>query len=176
VELYLKQFQEEEVLRTLTLIRLGNLYGFTENPKKMHRGFFDSAIFDACQGREITCFGDGNFLRDFIHIDDLIAGILAFIESSTGTADGMFNLAGGTGHTLKEALNTIGELLISAGKGPMRIKYQDFPLNAYDIEKRNHVADISLVKKSINWIPTISLTDGISRSINYYSSINLEND
>jgi len=173
VELYLRQFQAEEVLNTLTLIRLGNLYGFTENPKQMHRGFFDNAIFDAYHGQEVTCYGDGNFLRDFIHVDDLIAGILAFIESSDGAADGMFNLAGGTGHTLRVALNEIGEQLNLVGKGPMRIRYQDFPLNAYSIEKRNHVADISLIKKSINWTPKISLSVGISKSINYYSSADI---
>jgi len=171
VELYLRQFQEERVLQTLTLIRLGNLYGFTDDSTQLHRGFFDKAIFDAYQGQEVTCFGDGNFLRDFIHVDDLITAIIAFVEASNEAANGMFNLAGGIGHTLREALVKIGEQLVLSGKEPIRVKYEDFPLGSYNIEKRNHIADISRVQESINWKPKISLSDGIRKSISHYLSL-----
>jgi nucleoside-diphosphate-sugar epimerase len=176
VELYLKQFQQEKVLDSLTFIRLGNLYGFTEDSKKLHRGFFDDAIFSAFEGSEVTCFGDGSFVRDFIHVDDLVTALFGFIEAPRGAVDGTFNLAGGTGYTLNEALELIGHSLISLGRDSIQVKNKDFPIDSYAIEKRSHIADISLVKKIIGWTPRISLAEGISRSINYYSLIGTKSD
>ena len=176
VELYLKQFRQEGVLDSLTLIRLGNLYGFTEDSKKLDRGFFDDAIFSAYKEHEVTCFGDGNFLRDFIHVDDLVAALLGIIESPLSAVNGTFNLAGGTGYTINEALELISESLIAMGKRPIRVNYRDFPVDSYGIEKRNHVADITLAKKVIGWTPEISLAEGISKSINYYSLIDAKSE
>jgi len=63
-EYYLKQYQYEGILGELTLLRLGNLYGFVDGHQTPHRGFFDNAIFRGFQGQPLTCFGDGNYLRD----------------------------------------------------------------------------------------------------------------
>ena len=168
VELYLKRYQQEDLLKTLTILRLGNLYGFLDGPKTRHRGFFDEAISSAFNGQEVACFGGGNFVRDFIHVDDVVSALISFIESEPGVANGTFNLASGVGHTLKDALSLIGQSLTSIGRNPIKIRMEEFPVNSYDIERRNHVADISRIKKTISWSPKISLSEGISQSIQYY--------
>jgi len=168
VELYLKRYQQEDLLKTLTILRLGNLYGFLDGQKKQHRGFFDEAIFSAFHGQEVACFGDGNFVRDFIHVDDVVSALISFLETEPGVANGTFNLASGVGYTLKDALLLIGESLTSIGRNTIKIRMEEFPVNSYDIERRNHVADISRIKKTISWSPKFSLSEGISRSIHYY--------
>lgn len=168
VELYLKSYKQEGILETLTILRLGNLYGFLGSPKKRHRGFFDEAISSAFRGEEVLCFGGGDFVRDFIHIDDVVSAFIGLIESEPGVTDGTFNLASGVGHTLKEALSLIGQSLTLIGRNSIKIRMEEFPLNSYKIERRNHVADISRIKQVISWSPKTSLTKGISQSIHYY--------
>ena len=168
VELYLKSYKQEGILETLTILRLGNLYGFLGSPKKRHRGFFDEAISSAFRGEEVLCFGEGDFVRDFIHIDDVVSAFIGLIESEPGVTDGTFNLASGVGHTLKEALSLIGQSLTLIGRNSIKIRMEEFPLNSYKIERRNHVADISRIKQVISWSPKTSLTKGISQSIHYY--------
>ena len=168
VELYLKSYKQEGILETLTILRLGNLYGFLGSPKKRHRGFFDEAISSAFRGEEVLCFGGGDFVRDFIHVDDVVSAFIGLIESEPGVTDGTFNLANGVGHTLKEALSLIGQSLTLIGRNSIKIKMEEFPLNSYKIERRNHVADISRIKQVISWSQKTSLAKGISQSIHYY--------
>jgi nucleoside-diphosphate-sugar epimerase len=167
-ELYLKQFQNEGVLRNLTLLRLGNLYGFLGGNQVKHRGFFDNAIYSGYLGKEIICFGDGNFLRDFIHIDDVISALIALIESKGNSSNGKFNLASGIGYTIKDALSEINHSLRVLDKSAVPIRYEPFPESAYGIEQRNHVADISLLVNEIGWKPSITLSQGIIQSLKYY--------
>lgn len=167
-ELYLKQFQNEGILRNLTLLRLGNLYGFLGGNQVKHRGFFDSAIYSAFLGQELTCFGDGNYLRDFIHVDDVINALVTLVESTGTSSNGKFNLASGIGFTIKDALTNINNSLAALGMPAVPIRYETFPENAYGIEQRNHVADISLIVKEIGWKPSITLSEGINRSLKYY--------
>lgn len=167
-ELYLKQFQNEGVLRNLTLLRLGNLYGFLGGNQVNHRGFFDNAIYSAYLGKELVCFGEGNFLRDFIHIDDVINALVALIESKGNSSDGKFNLASGIGYTIKDALSQINNSLRELGKSAVFIRHELFPEGAYGIEQRNHIADISLIVNRIGWKPSITLSEGIIRSLKYY--------
>ncbi len=168
IELYLKQYQQEGILGNLSLLRLGNLYGFVSSQQTPHRGFFDNSIYSAFLGRELTCFGNGEFLRDFIHIDDVTDVIIKIIESNTKRTNGQFNLASGVGCTVKDALLLINEKLSYLNKSPVPIHFKEFPESAYGIERRNHVADISLLREAIGWAPRVSLSEGIERSIRHY--------
>jgi nucleoside-diphosphate-sugar epimerase len=168
IELYLKQYQHEGILGNLSLLRLGNLYGFVGNHQTPHRGFFDNAIYSAFLGLELTCFGNGEFLRDFIHVDDVTDAIINIIENKSERTNGKLNLASGVGYTLKDALSLINLKLNYLNRKTVQIRFKDFPENSYEIERRNHVADISLLQEAIGWSPRVSLSDGIERSIRHY--------
>ncbi len=46
------------------------------------------------------------------------------------------------------------------------IQYTDFPEGAYGIERRTHVADITMARTILNWVPVIALLEGIDKSLN----------
>jgi len=50
------------------------------------------------RGESITIFGDGEQQRDFIHVDDIVAGTIG----ATGRAEGTFNLGSGRGTSLNQ--------------------------------------------------------------------------
>ncbi len=65
----------------------------------------------ALKGEPITLWGDGEELREFLYIDDLVKSVvrLTFHEH-----DGVVNIVGGQGRTFKEAVEIISRLLPSA--------------------------------------------------------------
>ncbi len=59
------------------------------------------------RGEPPVIFGDGEQQRDFVHVHDIVDGILA----ATGTAPGTFNL--GSGRPM--SLNELAKLIVDAG-------------------------------------------------------------
>jgi UDP-glucose 4-epimerase len=167
VEKYLEQYFREGFFSNLTILRIGNLYGFLENFAKPNRGFLDMAIRFAFNGEVVECYGDGNYLRDFIHINDVGSAIEKFVALNPNKESEIYNLASGIGIFIGEALNVIGRELEAVGRQGIKIVFKDFPNWTYQLEKRNHVADISKTKKRITWEPIVSLSDGVSTSIKY---------
>jgi len=75
---------------------------------------------DACLGRrpELTVFGDdyetpdGTCIRDYIHVQDLArAHVLALGRLETGEPFQAFNLGTERGHSVKEVIDTVGQVL-----------------------------------------------------------------
>ncbi|MDO8336205.1 MAG: NAD-dependent epimerase/dehydratase family protein, partial [Candidatus Saccharibacteria bacterium] len=90
----------------LTHLRLGNVYG---NPK--NRGFIDLVIRSLLKHlvKPITLSNDGQTLRDYIFIDDVINAILA-IKNRT-THHGIINLVSGTSYSLRDIVMLIETLI-----------------------------------------------------------------
>lgn len=80
----------------VTVVRPFTGYGEDQSPNFPFR-----AILDRVKGREspLTVWGDGSQVRDWIHIDDVVAGIMAVAESGT---DQPVNLCTGIGHSMFE--------------------------------------------------------------------------
>ena len=93
----------------------------------------------------MTIVGDGNQTRDFIHVNDLVYAFLKVIKSKT--VNEIFNLGSGK----KNSINVIAKIF--GGKKKFIPKRPGEP--------RNSLADISKIKKRINWKPKISIEKGI---------------
>ncbi|MCK5055724.1 MAG: SDR family NAD(P)-dependent oxidoreductase [Candidatus Aminicenantes bacterium] len=116
----------------------------------------------AIENKGITIFGDGSQVRDYLFIDNLTdAFVKAGIEPA---ADGeVFNLGSGEGTTFKEMAKTIVDI---AGSGS--ITHVPWPDHYINVETGDFVADISKIKKIIDWKPEISLKEGIRRTVEFY--------
>jgi UDP-glucose 4-epimerase len=57
--------------------RFFNVYGPRQNPSSPYSGVVSIFIDSAIAGRELTINGDGEQVRDFIHIDDIVSRLLA---------------------------------------------------------------------------------------------------
>ena len=64
-------------------------------------------ITNLLNGKDLVIFGDGEQQRDFVHIDDIVAGTLASLDAMPGT----FNL--GTGRAT--SVNQLAALLTHRG-------------------------------------------------------------
>ena len=166
-ETYLEQFHNEGWIQQLVILRLGNLYGLNSENLKNHRGFLDKSIGLAAQGFPLRCFGTGNYLRDFIHIDDALEILVkAAVEENREKSERLqLNVATGIGTSIIDALKIINYSLVELGRPSVEIQFSNFPPDSYPIETRSHFADISGASRRFNWVPRVALHEGVQASL-----------
>ena len=166
-EKYLRYFACQKYGRSVTL-RLANVYGPGRESGSADRGILNRMILYALQDKPITLFGGGNYIRDYIYIDDVAD---AFIQAGRNIArcNGKnFIISTNHGYTLKEAVLIIKEILQSHMHKSLHIHNQPFPENLSPIEKRNFVGNNSHFCKITHWHPRYTLYQGINATINYF--------
>lgn len=116
-------------------------------------------IVQALKHEPLTIYGDGSQTRSFCYIDDLVAGLerLLFTDGLKGE---VVNLGNPTEKTIKEFALLIQDLT----KTSSDIVFQDLPSD--DPKKRN--PDISKAKRLLGWEPTVSLEEGLQKTIDYF--------
>ena len=111
----------------------------------------------ASEGKPLTVHGDGEMRRDYIHVTDVAAAIIASIESRVKSE--IFNV--GTGNNI--SVNAIVDIL--------RDFVPDLVVENIDAPKgyaKETLADASKAKKLLGWAATVDQPTGIRE---YYSSI-----
>src|SRR5204863_3691010 len=94
-----------------------NTYGPRQLMKHARQGFIGWFIKQAINGEEIQVFGDGQQLRGFNYVDDVVDALLIAGVSDKVTGD-YFNLGGERAVGLEELVKI---LLKAAGQGSYRI-------------------------------------------------------
>lgn len=115
------------------IVRPGNPYGPYQRPNGV-LGAITTFTYKALKDEEITVFGDGSVVRDYIYIDDAVRAIV-----NVANGDGkekVFNIGSGKGTDLNEILATIRKVL---GK-ELHVTYKegrsvDVPVNYLDMTR-----------------------------------------
>ena len=127
-----------------TILRLFNVYGNDSTS-----GVIVNFKENIQNNKPLIIFGDGKAIRDFVHVDDVINGIVLSISSKSG----IFNIASGNG----TSINDLAKLFIHLSEKKSEIIFKP----ARDGEIIHSVADISLAQKELGFFPQISLNDGL---------------
>jgi UDP-glucose 4-epimerase len=127
--------------------RLGNVYGPRQNP---HGEAGVVAIFThhLHAGRSPKLYGDGRPTRDYVHVADVAAALLA----ASGVA-GAFNVATG----VETDVTTLWEILLAASGTSVQPTFA--PLREGEL-KRSCI-DPSLARTELGWEPRIPLDQGL---------------
>jgi UDP-glucuronate decarboxylase len=118
-------------------------------------------VMQALRNEPITIYGDGEQTRSFCYVDDLIAGLIALMESPTNVT-GPVNLGNPIECTIRELAEKVIELTGSHSKLIM------VPLPMDDPQQRR--PDISKARRDLRWEPKIALEDGMMTTIEYFKS------
>lgn len=163
-ELYLKIYATAGVCRGVTL-RLSNVYGPGPASGAKDRGVLNTMVRKALQGKPLTVFGDGSFLRDYVYVED-VAWAFLFAASRIERINGRHFLIGsGEGHTLAAAVKLVAERVSRVIGKVIPVSHVALPPTQTPIDTRNFVADVSRFCKATGWRPRTRLEDGIDLTI-----------
>ena len=128
-----------------SILRLFNVYGDGHTS-----GVITNFRKNILKNIPLIIFGDGRAIRDFIHIDDVIDGIIISIKSTSG----IYNIASGTG----TSINDLAKLLIRLSGTNSEIIHTF----AREGEIIYSVANITKSQKELGFYTKISLDVGLN--------------
>jgi dTDP-L-rhamnose 4-epimerase len=149
----------ETVGAQLTILRLQNVYGIGQSLKNPYTGIISIFYNKARQGLDIPVFEDGNPVRDFIYVDDVVDAIYLAIQNS-GDSSETYNIGSGVGLTINELAKKIIDI---SGVESKIINTKQYRMG--DI--RHCIANVGKAKEIINFNPKISINEGIKLFIDW---------
>jgi nucleoside-diphosphate-sugar epimerase len=162
-EHYLLQYVREGWLDGCAL-RLANVYGGNREGQNSDRGVIDKVFQKALAGQTINIFGSGEFLRDYVHIDDVASAFyLAWLNREYVNGD-YFNIGTGVGTTLKEAFYLMARLAEEVTGREVNVISVEPPDSLSKIEYRSYVSCIEKFVSTSGWKPIYDLESGIRYS------------
>jgi len=142
------------------ILRIFNTYGPRMQPDDGR--VISNFIVQALKGENITVYGDGKQSRSFCYVDDLIRGMVAFMNAPDDCT-GPMNLGNPEEYTILDLANKITGLTGSSSRIVYKPLPQDDPL-----QRR---PDISLARERLGWQPSTSLEEGLQRTVEYFRSV-----
>lgn len=144
----------------IRIVRIFNTYGprMSINDGRVVSNF----IVQALQNQDITMYGEGLQTRSFCYVDDLIDGIINFMNYQ-GNDFGPINL----GNPSEFKIIELAQKVIKLTNSKSKIIYQDLPINDPLQRKPN----IDKARSLIKFAPKIDLESGLIRTIEYFKKL-----
>ena len=144
----------------IKVARIFNTYGPRMQPDDGR--VVSNFIVQALKDNDITIYGDGSQTRSFCYVDDLINGVLLFMNSGDDFT-GPVNM----GNPIEFSVKDLAEKIIQLTKSKSKIIYK--PLPEDDPKKRQ--PDISLIMDKLSWKPKVNIDEGLIQTIKYFKKI-----
>jgi nucleoside-diphosphate-sugar epimerase len=138
------------------IVRPFNQYGPGQTKQKLFPRFVQLAL----EGKPLTVYGDGSQTRDYVYVDDTVAGIWAARHLPAGE---VVNLCSGDEISVREIADRIVQVLASksvvatVGAGPRRPG-----------EVQRMVGDPGKARERLGWTVQVTLDEGIRRIAEWY--------
>ena len=119
-------------------------------------------ITQALSEEPITHYGEGKQTRSFCYVDDLVDGLISLMETSADVT-GPANL--GNSHEIK--IGALAERIVEITGSSSPIIRKPLPPD----DPRQRCPDTTLARQLLNWQTTVSLDEGLTRTVDYYRRI-----
>lgn len=155
-----------------TGLRFFTVYGPMGRPDMAYFGFTDKIV----KGQSIKVFNNGDMMRDFTYVDDIVEGIIRLVDKApkpnsewSEEKDGastswapykIYNIGNHSPVSLLEFIETIEKHIgIKADK-------EFLPMQPGDVQKT--YADVSDLERDIDFKPSTTLDEGIGKFVAWY--------
>ncbi|MGI8905410.1 MAG: dTDP-glucose 4,6-dehydratase [Candidatus Sumerlaeaceae bacterium] len=137
------------------ITRCSNNYGPYQFPEKL----IPLAIINAYNWNAIPVYGDGLYVRDWLHVDDHCAAIEYVL--SYGQPGQVYNIGGGTEINNLELIKRILKIM---DRPTSLIKHvEDRP--GHD---RRYSIDWSKIRRELDWKPEVNFEQGLEQTVQWY--------
>ena len=163
-ESYLKYYARMGFVRGTTL-RLTNVYGPGPKSSSEDRGILNMMANRALSGNNLTLYGNGEFIRDYIYVEDTLNAFLLALPNMDALNEKHFVLGSGEGNSISKALHQIADRANEKTGNQVKVEHIDPPTGLSPIENRNFIADPASFTEITGWQPQYSLSEGIDRTL-----------
>ena len=138
-----------------TVLRYPNVYGPRQNP---HGEAGVNAIFIGLMlaGKRPRIFGDGNAVRDYLYVSDVVDANALALEKGSGE---VLNLGTGIGTSVNDIVRELKALL-----GFREDAIHDAPRPG---EVQRIYLDASRAQRVLGWTPKVDFTEGLRRTVEW---------
>ena len=143
----------------IKVARIFNTYGPNMSPNDGR--VVSNFIMQALQSHDITIYGDGNQTRSFCYVDNLVSGLIKLMESPEDI-HGPINL----GNPVELTVRDLAELIVKKTSSNSKIIFKNLPLD----DPKQRKPDISKAKEILGWAPDIEISEGLDKTIKYFST------
>lgn len=139
------------------ITRCSNNYGPYQFPEKL----IPLTILNALAGRTIPVYGDGLYVRDWIHVSDHSRAVWTALEK--GKAGAVYNFGGDAERPNLEVVRLILEY---TGASADLIRHVT-DRKGHD---RRYAMDFTLAKRELDWNPRVVFEQGLKETVQWYTS------
>ncbi|MGH9315397.1 MAG: SDR family oxidoreductase [Vicinamibacterales bacterium] len=157
-EQYMQMFTRLYGLETVT-IRFFNVFGPRQDPSSPYCGVISVFISALVDGRRPTIYGDGEQTRDFTYVSNVVDGVLRACEAPKASGE-VINVATGGRISLNQLFSMVRALTGSSFE-PVYAEER-----AGDV--RDSQADITKACELLGYTPSVSLEEGLNRTLEWY--------
>ena len=144
----------------IKVVRIFNTYG-----PRMHQNdgrVVSNFIVQALRNEPITIYGSGSQTRSFCYVDDLIEGLVRFMNSEKEFI-GPMNL----GNTIEWTVIDLAKRIIELTNSKSEIVQHELPID----DPKQRKPNIDLAIERLGWKPITNLDDGLKLTINHFENL-----
>lgn len=139
-------------------LRIFNAYGPRQNLPVSHAPIVPRFLQQALTGGSLVLFGNGEQVRDFIYVDDVVTALIQAAQATQVNRE-VINVGTGRGTSVTELADLVGQV---TGRKINRV---------YNPQKsggvRQLVANTHKAKNLLDFSPRFSLSDGLRQTLNH---------
>jgi dTDP-L-rhamnose 4-epimerase len=144
----------------LSILRLQNVYGPGQSVANSYTGVLTLFAKTALSGGVIDVYEDGEIVRDFVYVDDVIAALMAAFEHP---ATRVLDIGSGSPTTLRAA----AEMIATACRTPTPHVSGSYRLG----DVRASWCDVSTAAQDLGYRPAQSLADGLRAVLDWMPTV-----
>jgi UDP-glucuronate decarboxylase len=141
----------------IKVARIFNTYGPRMHPNDGR--VVSNFIVSALEGRPITLYGDGTQTRSFCYVNDTVDGLIRLMQSPDEVT-GPINI----GNPVEISIRKLAEKVIEMTGSTTSLEYS----KVREDDPKQRQPDIRRARELLGWEPTISLEEGLERTIGYF--------
>lgn len=141
-----------------------NNYGHYQFPEKL----VPLMILNAVQGKPLPVYGDGQQVRDWLHVDDHARAL--YLVATEGRISETYNIGGKSEKTNLDVVHTICALLESHNPPKRDFAYKDLISHVEDRPGHDfrYAVDTSKIERELGWKPLETFESGLQKTIEWY--------
>ncbi len=144
----------------IVIARFANVYGPREKGRDKKKAAFNYMINQAVNDNELTLYDKGDFVRDYIYVEDVVSALTIIMEKAMGGE--IYHIGSGKGIKIKNLFEMTVDIVDSG-----QIVEIQTPKFHKNVGIRDFIFDISKIR-SLGWEPKFSIREGIKRTAEYY--------